>query len=101
MYRIDRWFGEDDPNAFGVEVSGDSMVPKYEPGQVVIVDTRKKPSNGDFAVVGLTTYERFVKRWRQKGTKVFLESVNPEHPPVVVSTGAIKFAYKIVGSREK
>jgi len=101
MYSLERPPHFSDPNGFGVEVSGDSMVPKYEDGQVVIVDTRKRPVSGDFAVVGLISGDKYVKRYREAGGRVLLESVNPLYPPVVVEPREIRFAYKITWTRER
>lgn len=101
MYYIDRPPLFTDPNGFGIEVSGDSMVPKYENGQVVLVDTRKKPLSGDFAVIGLASGEKYVKRYREAQGVVILESVNPLYPPVVVQREDVRFAYKIVWAKER
>ena len=101
MYYIDRPPLFTDPNGFGIEVSGDSMVPKYEDGQVVLVDTRKKPASGDFAVIGLMNGDKYVKRYREAGGRVILESVNPLYPPVVVAPHDVRFAYKIVWVKER
>jgi len=101
MYFIDRPSNFSDPNGFGVEVAGDSMVPKYEDGQVVLVDTRKRPASGDYAVVGLMAGEKYVKRYRESGGMVVLESVNPLYPPVVVAPHEVRFAYKIVWVKER
>lgn len=101
MYFIDRPADFSDPNGFGIEVSGDSMVPKYEDGQVVLVDTRKKPQNGDYAVVGLMNGDKYVKRYREVQGMVILESVNPLYPPVIVQKEEIRFAYKIVWAKER
>lgn len=101
MYFIDRPAGFSDPNGFGVEVSGDSMVPKYDDGQVVLVDTRKRPASGDYAVVGLMGGEKYIKRYRESGGMVVLESVNPLYPPVVVPPHEVRFAYKIVWVKER
>ena len=70
-------------------------------GQVVIVDTRKRPVSGDFAVVGLISGDKYVKRYREAGGRVLLESVNPLYPPVVVEPREIRFAYKITWTRER
>ena len=101
MYFLPRPPQFTDPNGFGVEVSGDSMVPKYEDGQVVMVDTRKRPVSGDYAVVGLMNGDKYVKRYREAGGMVILESVNPLYPPVVVPPHEVRFAYKIVWVRER
>jgi phage repressor protein C with HTH and peptisase S24 domain len=101
MYLVERPPHFNDPNGFGVEVSGDSMVPKYEQGQVVMVDTRKHAVGGDYAVVGLVTGERYIKRYREASGRVILESLNPLYPPIVVEPGQVQFTYKIVWAREK
>ena len=101
MYFLPRPPQFTDPNGFGVEVAGDSMVPKYEDGQVVMVDTRKRPVSGDYAVIGLMAGDKFVKRYRESGGRVVLESVNPLYPPVVVEPSEVRFAYKIVWVRER
>ena len=101
MYFLPRPPQFTDPNGFGVEVSGDSMVPKYEDGQVVMVDTRKRPVSGDYAVVGLMNGDKYVKRYREAGGMVILESVNPLYPPVVVAPHDVRFAYKIVWVKER
>jgi phage repressor protein C with HTH and peptisase S24 domain len=101
MYFLPRPPQFTDPNGFGVEVAGDSMVPKYEDGQVVMVDTRKRPVSGDYAVIGLMSGDKYVKRYRESGGMVVLESVNPIYPPVVVEPSEVRFAYKIVWVRER
>jgi phage repressor protein C with HTH and peptisase S24 domain len=101
MYFLPRPPQFTDPNGFGVEVSGDSMVPKYEDGQVVMVDTRKRPVSGDYAVVGLMDGDKYVKRYREAGGRVILESVNPLYPPIVVEPHEVRFAYKIVWVKER
>ena len=101
MYLVERPPHFSDPNGFGVEVSGDSMVPKYEQGQVVMVDTRKRAVSGDYAVVGLVTGERYIKRYREASGRVILESLNPLYPPIVVEPRQVQFTYKIVWSKEK
>jgi phage repressor protein C with HTH and peptisase S24 domain len=101
MYFLPRPPQFTDPNGFGVEVAGDSMVPKYEDGQVVMVDTRKRPVSGDYAVIGLMTGEKYVKRYREAGGRIILESVNPLYPPVVVEPQEVRFAYKIVWVKER
>lgn len=101
MYDVPRPADLRDPRAFGVEVAGDSMAPKYEPGQVVIVDTTKHPINGDYAVVGLVDGGKFIKRWRQHDRTVTLESINQAYASIKINREKIRFAYKIVGTREK
>ena len=101
MYFLPRPPQFTDPNGFGVEVAGDSMAPKYEDGQVVMVDTRKRPVSGDYAVIGLMSGDKYVKRYREGGGVVILESVNPLYPPIVVEPHEVRFAYKIMWVKER
>lgn len=101
MYYVERPGYLSDPNAFAVEVDGDSMVPRYDPGMVLYVDTTKAPVNGEFAVVGLITGEKYVKRWFQRDGSVTLESMNKAYKPVKIRRDKVAFCYKIVGTRER
>ncbi len=89
-----------DPHAFAVRVSGDSMVPKFEEGQVVVVDTTQPVYSGSYVVVGLVSGDRLVKRYREAGNSVILDSVNQDYPPKIIPRGDLAFVYKVVWSRE-
>ncbi len=103
MYEIEGPSDLRDPHAFAVQIREDSMAPKYDPGQVVFVDTTKAPVNNDYAVVGLVSGEKYVTRWRwrQRDGLVTLESVNADYKPVKVRREKVAFAYKIVGTKER
>lgn len=44
----------EDPHAYAVYIQGDSMSPRYEPGELAVVSTRKAPQLGDDVIVQLT-----------------------------------------------
>lgn len=85
-----------DPNAFAFRVEGDSMIPRYYPGETVIVDTTKEVVNNDDVVVRLSDGRVMVKRYRRTNGTVLLESYNPAEDPIVVSPEEIKRCYKVV-----
>lgn len=85
-----------DPNAYGVEVRGDSMVPRYDEKDVVIASPRKEVVNGDYVVAKTRSGEVLVKRIRFSNGMVILESVNQTYPPVILKKEDVVFHHKIV-----
>ncbi len=86
---IERWvsrsYADGDPKAYALTIRGDSMIPRYFPGEVIIAQPRDTARDGDFAVVQLKSGERLVKRvMRMQGGWV-LKSLNPDYPdrPVI------------------
>lgn len=70
-----------DPNAYALEVSGDSMEPLYRDGDRVIVSPAASIRRGDRVVVRTVEGEVMVKQLiRQTARKVELASLNPAHP---------------------
>ena len=72
------------------------MIPRYYPGETVIVDTTKEVVNNDDVVVRLSDGRVMVKRYRRTNGTVLLESYNPAEDPIVVSPEEIKRCYKVV-----
>lgn len=69
-----------------ITVKGDSMYPKIEEGDLVIVHQQNYFENGDIVVAVLTgADEGFVKRAFQNSDKLSLESINPSYPPMTFS----------------
>lgn len=61
--RIPRWLvGVDDPDAFGLEIVGDSMSPDYRPGDVVICSPEAVKLPGMIAAVRLDDGSCTIKR---------------------------------------
>ncbi len=56
------------PNSFGMIVIGDSMSPKYEAGDMVIVDPATDLRPGDFVVATDGGEEATVRKYRPRGT---------------------------------
>lgn len=70
--------------AYTVGIVSDSMIPRYEPGEIVYVNPLRAPNIGDFVVVELIPQEgerngpSFIKRLvRRSGTRVICEQYNP------------------------
>jgi phage repressor protein C with HTH and peptisase S24 domain len=71
-----------DENLYALEISGDSMLPLYRDGDIVIVSPAANVRRGDRVVVKTTDGEVMAKILQRKTAKtVELHSVNPEHAP--------------------
>jgi len=71
------------PLAFGLEVTGDSMIGKHiAPGDVVIIEPRSNPKNGD-VVAALIDGETTLKTLVMRGGKTYLRAENPKYPNLV------------------
>lgn len=84
-----------------IAVKGDSMYPKIEEDDLVIVHKQDCFENGDI-VVAIVCGENdgFVKRAFQSKNKLTLESINPAYPPMSFA-GPELDAIKIVGVVKK
>ena len=69
-----------------IAVKGDSMYPKIEDDDLVVVHKQDYFENGDIVVaVVCGENDGFVKRAFQTEEKLTLESINPSYPPMVFS----------------
>ncbi len=71
-----------DRTTYAIEVQGDSMLPLYRGGDVLIVEPGAAVRKGDRVVVRTHDGEVMAKILQRKTAKTIeLHSVNPEHPP--------------------
>lgn len=54
--------------AFGLEIDGDSMLPKFEPGDIVIIEPEWQPRPGEYVAAKNGKQEATFKKYRQRGT---------------------------------
>jgi phage repressor protein C with HTH and peptisase S24 domain len=86
-----------DPNAYALEVSGDSMQPVYRDGDVIIVSPSAGIRRGDRVVVKTKSGEVMAKQLaRQTALKVELTSVNREHPDRTLDKSEIAWISRII-----
>lgn len=55
-------------SAFGMVVIGESMAPKYEDGDMVVIDPAVEPRPGDFVVANNGNEETTLRKYRPRGT---------------------------------
>lgn len=74
--------------AFGLEIEGDSMMPDYQPGDVVIIEPEWEPRPGDCVAAKNGRQEATFKKYRLRGTTpegndIFeLVPINDNYPTV-------------------
>ncbi|WP_019678189.1 LexA family protein [Ruminococcus flavefaciens] len=84
-----------------IAVRGDSMYPKIEEDDLVVVHKQDYFENGDIVVaVVCGENDGFVKRAFQTEEKLTLESINPSYPPMIFS-GSKLDDIKIMGVVKK
>ena len=69
----------DAPDTIAIKVSGDSMYPKIEDGDIIVVRKQESVDSGDVAVMLLDGDEGLVKKVVYGDTWIELHSFNPEY----------------------
>lgn len=64
---------------FALKIQGDSMSPKIEDGDVVIVRKQCEVENGEIGIVFVNDYEATCKRVFISDTGIILQPINPNH----------------------
>ena len=89
---------------FWLEVEGDSMQPRIEPGDMILVQARPSIDSGDLAVVTVDDDEGVVKKVFYGRDWIELRSFNPYYPPRRFEgedVGRIRVMGKVVKSERR
>ncbi|HEY6952848.1 MAG TPA: XRE family transcriptional regulator [Bacteroidota bacterium] len=95
---VEKYITVDDVNdesAFALEVKGNSMAPKIEDGDIIVVSPKLESRNGDICVVRVND-EDTVKRVKIEEQFVQLIPLNPEFEPMVVKKRDVGFVWRVV-----
>jgi repressor LexA len=84
-----------DPQAFGLRVKGNSMAPRIEDGDIVIVSPQHEARSGDICVVRVNG-EDTLKKVKFEGVYVHLVPLNPDFEPMTVKKKDVNFVWKVV-----
>ena len=86
-----------DPNAYALEISGDSMEPVYRDGDQVIVSPASPTRRGDRVVVRTLNGQVMAKQLiRQSARRVELKSLNPAHPDLSFDLDEVTWMHRII-----
>lgn len=83
------------PHSFGLRVEGDSMAPRYLPGDTIIVDPELRGDNGSPCVVLLNGEVSF-KLFHENETEIRLQPINDRYPETIVRKDS-RADFKVIG----
>lgn len=91
---------------FGLKIKGDSMEPRMESGDVVIVKQQSDANSGDTVIVLVNGDDATCKRLEKTENGIMLVSTNPKYPPMFYSlediqTKPVVILGKVVELRQK
>ncbi|MBQ6707389.1 MAG: helix-turn-helix domain-containing protein [Clostridia bacterium] len=81
---------------FALMIKGDSMLPRFCPGDVVIVRKQSDINNGEIAVVLVNGSDATVKKVFKRDNNLMLVSLNTAYEPIVYSSSDIIYSPVII-----
>lgn len=76
----------DDPDAYGLRVTGDSMLPRIKNGEFVLIEPNKSYFSGDEVMVRTVAGRTMIKEFIYLRDGMYrLDSVNAEHAPIHIA----------------
>jgi phage repressor protein C with HTH and peptisase S24 domain len=89
--------GITDQNAYALEITGDSMMPIYREGDIIIVSPNTSLRKGDRIVVKTRSGEVMAKvLQRQTAKHLEVTSINPEHEPKTIEMKDVDWVARII-----
>ena len=88
-----------DPNAYGVRIRSDSMLPAYRPNTIAIVTPGRRVQDGDEVYAQLGSGERLIRLLRAVQGGCVLLSYNLAYSPIVLRRKDIRALDVVVSSR--
>ncbi|TSJ64661.1 helix-turn-helix transcriptional regulator [Starkeya sp. 3C] len=86
-----------DEHAYALEIAGDSMLPLYRDGDVVVVSPAAPVRRGDRVVVKTREGEVLAKELKRRTARtVELRSLNSEHPDRLLQEGEIAWIARVL-----
>ncbi|SDI77125.1 Phage repressor protein C, contains Cro/C1-type HTH and peptisase s24 domains [Pseudomonas flavescens] len=88
----------DDPNAYGLRVSGDSMHPRIKNGEYVLIEPNKAFHTGDEVMVRTSDGQTMIKEYIYLRDGVYrFDSVNQNHPPLHIPQAGVSKIHLVGG----
>lgn len=91
------------PNAFALNVRGESMLPEFPEGLIIYIDPSVMPENGQYCVAKLSdTNEATFKQFVIEDGKKYLKATNPDWPEKYIPiNGNCHIVGKMIGIYKK
>jgi len=90
-----------DPSAYALRVKGDSMSPKLDEGDIIIVSPKKEAQSNNIAVIRTKKGEVYLKKVIFAQTTLWLQSINSNYPPISLGFKEVKFIHPVVWIKPK
>lgn len=88
----------DDPDAYGLRVSGDSMLPRIKNGEFVLIEPNKSYCSGDEVMVRTSAGRTMIKEFIYLRDGMYrLDSVNAEHDPIHIAEKDVEEIHLVGG----
>lgn len=88
----------DDPEAYGLKVTGDSMLPRIKNGEFVLIEPNKSFYSGDEVMVRTSAGRTMIKEFIYLRDGMYrLDSVNAEHPPIHIAESDVMEIHLVGG----
>ena len=84
-----------DPGAFALKVKGNSMSPRIEDGDIVIISPQQEAHSGDICVIRVSG-EDTLKKVKFEGNYIHLIPLNTDFEPMTVKKKDVEFVWKVV-----
>jgi phage repressor protein C with HTH and peptisase S24 domain len=89
--------GVEDEHAYALEISGDSMIPAYRDGDIIVVSPSTQIRRGDRVVVKTKDGEVMAKELKRRTTKTIeLKSLNSSHAERTLPLKEVEWIARIV-----
>lgn len=87
-----------DPHSYALRIRGDSMQPKYDPGDFIIVEPSREAQAGDIVVVKLVDGRKLVKKllYRRNG-ELTLGSINQDYRTLTFAQTEVESVHFVGG----
>lgn len=96
-----RAWGAAGPRSFALVVRGDSMVPEFREGDIVIVDPDREVESGSFVVAQNTLGQATIKQLIKDDRGVFLRPLNSAYPVMDVTGQELPFMGRVVEKQKR
>ncbi|RJQ69362.1 MAG: hypothetical protein C4519_21710 [Desulfobacteraceae bacterium] len=83
--------GSPGQETFALRVEGDSMIPEFTAGDIIIIDPTVEPVSGHFVIVSIEGERRAtLKQLIRDGGQIFLKPLNDRYPIIDVTSRPLK-----------